>query len=165
MEQWYHCPECDQDLLYGAYSCPLCKCLLDWKEGKPLAHIEKVVINLPNNNIHKPHGTTEFIWTLFSPKGRFTRKEFAICYFTCLILPCLLILPGIISDRYTYYLLSSLIGLILSPFLIYLAIISWMKRLHDMTEPRLFVLFILVPIVNLVFLIRLLITPSKSPRY
>jgi len=36
MHQWYKCPECDKDILYGTNPCPYCKGVLDWKQQRPV---------------------------------------------------------------------------------------------------------------------------------
>ena len=35
MEQWYKCPKCGADLLYGTDPCPSCKCSLVWSQQGP----------------------------------------------------------------------------------------------------------------------------------
>jgi DNA-directed RNA polymerase subunit RPC12/RpoP len=36
MEQWYKCPQCNSDILYGTNPCPSCKSPLAWDQHKPV---------------------------------------------------------------------------------------------------------------------------------
>lgn len=38
MEQWYKCPQCAQDVLYGTNPCPYCKGLLAWSQQGPILY-------------------------------------------------------------------------------------------------------------------------------
>jgi hypothetical protein len=40
MDQWYKCPRCSENILYGTNSCPLCKCPLAWSQQGPIEDIE-----------------------------------------------------------------------------------------------------------------------------
>ncbi len=39
MQQWYKCPECGKDILYGINPCPYCKCSLAWSQQGPILYI------------------------------------------------------------------------------------------------------------------------------
>lgn len=39
MEQWYQCPRCGKDVLYGANPCPYCKCPLTWSRQGPVQYL------------------------------------------------------------------------------------------------------------------------------
>jgi hypothetical protein len=34
-DEWYKCPECGKDMLYGTDPCPYCKCRLGWTQQGP----------------------------------------------------------------------------------------------------------------------------------
>ena len=38
MQEWYKCPECDKDLLYGANPCTYCNCSLAWSQQGPILY-------------------------------------------------------------------------------------------------------------------------------
>ena len=39
MQQWYQCPRCGKDILYGTNPCPYCKCSLAWSQQGPILYI------------------------------------------------------------------------------------------------------------------------------
>jgi hypothetical protein len=39
MQQWYKCPKCGKDILYGTNPCPHCKCSLAWSQQGPILYI------------------------------------------------------------------------------------------------------------------------------
>jgi hypothetical protein len=42
MEQWYNCPRCNQDLMYGTNPCPRCKCSLAWSQQGPVLYLPPI---------------------------------------------------------------------------------------------------------------------------
>lgn len=42
MQEWYKCPECDKDLLYGANPCAYCKCSLAWSQQGPVLYMPPI---------------------------------------------------------------------------------------------------------------------------
>jgi len=38
MHEWYKCPECDKDLLYGTNPCTYCRCFLAWSQQGPILY-------------------------------------------------------------------------------------------------------------------------------
>jgi micrococcal nuclease len=39
MEQWYKCPRCGKDVLYGTNPCPYCRCPLAWSRQGPVQYL------------------------------------------------------------------------------------------------------------------------------
>jgi len=39
MQQWFKCPKCGKDVLYGANPCPYCNCALAWSQQGPIQYI------------------------------------------------------------------------------------------------------------------------------
>jgi hypothetical protein len=42
MQEWYKCPECGKDLLYGANPCTFCKCSLAWSQQGPVLYLPPI---------------------------------------------------------------------------------------------------------------------------
>lgn len=42
MQEWYNCPKCDKDLLYGTNPCAYCKSLLAWSQQGPILYIPSI---------------------------------------------------------------------------------------------------------------------------
>ncbi len=55
MQQWYKCPMCSQEILYGVNPCPYCKCSLAWSQQGPVLYLpptgdpqQIATTNIPN---------------------------------------------------------------------------------------------------------------------
>ncbi|MGA9047776.1 MAG: hypothetical protein WB588_02175 [Dehalococcoidia bacterium] len=66
MEQWYKCPKCNQDILYGANPCPHCKSFLAWSQQGPVVYTPP--INVPQQQIPPILSTTQEPKKRKSPK-------------------------------------------------------------------------------------------------
>ena len=44
MQQWYKCPQCGADLIYGTNPCPKCKASLAWSQQGPVLYIPPIDI-------------------------------------------------------------------------------------------------------------------------
>lgn len=42
MEQWYKCPQCNENILYGTNPCPKCKSSLAWSQQGPIRYIPPI---------------------------------------------------------------------------------------------------------------------------
>jgi len=42
MQQWYKCPQCSQDILYGTNPCPHCNCSLAWSQQGPVVYVPPI---------------------------------------------------------------------------------------------------------------------------
>jgi hypothetical protein len=42
MQQWYKCPNCNQDILYGTSPCPSCRCFLAWSQQGPTVYVPPI---------------------------------------------------------------------------------------------------------------------------
>ncbi len=38
MQEWYKCPQCNKDILYGTNPCPHCNCFLAWSQQGPIRY-------------------------------------------------------------------------------------------------------------------------------
>lgn len=89
-------------------------------------------------------------WFFLQPGGRFSRSQFAIFYFVPLLITLLLALTVGVFAFYWW------------PIQAYIVIIAAIRRFHDLDRPGWHVLLLLVPILNLVMLVYLLITPGVT---
>ncbi len=66
MQQWYKCPNCNGDLLWGANPCPYCKCPLNWRQKQP--PLRQPPIETPQQQAGQPS-------TIVQPAANLTTKK------------------------------------------------------------------------------------------
>ena len=65
MQQWYQCPRCGKNILYGANPCPYCKCSLAWSQQGPVQYLPPAAQPEP---AYQPQQTPQYQQQYQQPK-------------------------------------------------------------------------------------------------